>query len=255
MKSREQLVELARFLSRYAAHLMGTGVHTSRVVRNTKRIGESFGVETKLSVFQKTIIISLYDDDLHRNYAEVVECPHRPILFSHNTALSEFSWQVYDAPRPLAEVERRFEEIISRRLLPPWVILLLASLANLSFCQLFGGDAWSMLIVFIATACGFQLKNWMLQWHCNTYITFAASALVASMIASTTLCFETTSSIALATSVLYLIPGVPLVNGVIDILEGYTLTGTSRLINALLLILCIAIGLGTTLSIFHNSLL
>lgn len=60
---------------------------------------------------------------------------------------------------------------------------------------------------------------------------------------------------ALATSVLYLVPGVPLINGVIDIVEGHILIGFSRLINALLLIICIAIGLSATLLMVKNSLL
>ena len=59
----------------------------------------------------------------------------------------------------------------------------------------------------------------------------------------------------MSTSVLYLIPGVPLVNGVIDIIEGHIMIGASRLIDAMLLIFSIAVGLGFTLSIFHDSLL
>jgi len=55
--------------------------------------------------------------------------------------------------------------------------------------------------------------------------------------------------------VLYLIPGVPLINGVIDIVEGHTLTGITRLANALLLIVCLAIGLSFTLILFKGSLI
>ena len=47
----------------------------------------------------------------------------------------------------------------------------------------------------------------------------------------------------MATSVLYLVPGVPLINGIIDIIEGHVLAGVSRLINALLLIVCLSLGL------------
>lgn len=53
----------------------------------------------------------------------------------------------------------------------------------------------------------------------------------------------TTPEIAMATSVLYLVPGVPLINGIIDIIEGHVLAGVSRLINALLLIVCLSLGL------------
>ena len=53
----------------------------------------------------------------------------------------------------------------------------------------------------------------------------------------------TTPESAMATSVLYLVPGVPLINGIIDIIEGHVLAGVSRLINALLLIVCLSLGL------------
>jgi uncharacterized membrane protein YjjP (DUF1212 family) len=59
----------------------------------------------------------------------------------------------------------------------------------------------------------------------------------------------------MATSPLFLVPGVPLINGVIDIMEGHILIGISRLISALLLIVCIAIGLSATLMIVKDSLL
>jgi hypothetical protein len=58
-----------------------------------------------------------------------------------------------------------------------------------------------------------------------------------------------TPDMALGTSVLYLIPGVPLINSIMDIIDGHVLAGTSRFINACLLIICIAIGLSITLLI------
>ena len=58
-----------------------------------------------------------------------------------------------------------------------------------------------------------------------------------------------TPDIALASSVLYLIPGVPLINSIIDILGGHVLIGMSRAVNAAILIICIALGLSVTLLI------
>lgn len=84
---------------------------------------------------------------------------------------------------------------------------------------------------------------------------FIASAFVASMYASVALTFDTTSDVAIATSVLFLIPGVPLINGVIDIVEGHILNGIARLTSALMLIVCIAVGLSGTLMIVKSALL
>ena len=78
-----------------------------------------------------------------------------------------------------------------------------------------------MGIVFSATITGFYLKQQMQAKKINHYVVFIVSAFVASLCASTALIFDTTSEIAMATSVLYLVPGVPLINGVIDVVEGY----------------------------------
>ena len=112
-----------------------------------------------------------------------------------------------------------------------------------------------MTIVFSATITGMFLKQQMQRKHFNHYIIFIVCAFIASLCASTAYLFDTTSEIALATSVLYLVPGVPLINGVIDIVEGYTLTGFARLVNALMLVLCIAIGLSLTLVLVKDNLI
>ena len=133
--------------------------------------------------------------------------------------------------------------------------MFLVGFANASFCALFGGDWTSRSIVFSATLIGFYLKQVMQKKHLNHYIVFVVSAFIASLVASSALTLETTAEVAIATSVLYLVPGVPLLNGVIDIVEGHSLTGCARLIQALLLVLCIAVGLSGTLILVKNGLL
>ena len=59
MKTSESLLSIGKFIAEYSAHLMGAGVHTSRVVRNSKRIGEAFGLDVKLGVFHKNIILTI----------------------------------------------------------------------------------------------------------------------------------------------------------------------------------------------------
>ena len=49
------LKRIAQFLADYSARLIGSGVHTSRTVRNTKRIGTALGCETHLNLSMKTM--------------------------------------------------------------------------------------------------------------------------------------------------------------------------------------------------------
>lgn len=254
-KKKENLLDVGEFIAEYSAHMMGCGIHTSRVIRSAKRIGEAYGYIVMISVFQKSIILNLRNKETHEYYNEVINIPALPISFRDNSELSALSWETYDEHLPLSVLREKFQRIISIPPIRPLYVLILASLANASFCRLFGGDWYSAGIVLFATLVGLFLKQRLSKTALNHYIIFILSAFVASLCASVSLRFNITSEIALATSVLYLVPGVPLINGVIDIVEGHTLTGFSRLVQAGLLIICIAIGLSFTLLLFKNSLL
>lgn len=254
-RTKESLTDVSRFIAEYAAHMMGCGVHTSRVIRSAKRIGESFACTVKITVFQKNIILTVLDKETQELYNEVVDIPAHPISFEHNAELSALSWETYDCHLSLSTLWEKYNRILSAPLISPLYVLMLAAFANASFCRLFGGDFLSMGIVFSATVTGMFLKQQMTSAHINHYVIFIVSSFVASLCASIALIFDTTSEIALATSVLYLVPGVPLINGVIDVIEGYVLTGFARLVQAALLIICIAIGLSFTLLLIKDSLL
>ena len=255
MNVNEELKEIAKFVADYATCLMGSGVHTSRVVRNSKRIGESLGVLIRITTLHKSLILTVYNAHDDNAYTEVVDIPELPISFAYNAELSSLSWKAYDKRLPLEVLREEYRQIKAKPNMSPQVVLLLAGLANASFCRLFGGDWSAVGIVFIATLAGFFVRQQMQRRHINHFIVFTTSTFVASMCASATLLFHTTAEIAIATSVLFLIPGVPLINGVIDIVEGYALTGSSRLMHAFLLIICIAVGLSLPLLLFKNSLL
>lgn len=255
MNSPNELKEITRFLLEYANRLMGSGVHTSRVIRNTRRIGESLDVDVKMSVLHQTMVVTVCDKESNETYNEVSMVPALPISFELNAELSALSWEAYDNRLPLSTLWEKYNEIIAHPKMDPLCTLFLVGFANASFCALFGGDWTARGIVFSATLIGFYLKQVMQKKHINHYIIFMLSAFVASLVASSALTLNTTSEVAIATSVLYLVPGVPLLNGVIDIVEGHAITGCSRLIHALLLVLCIAVGLSFTLMMVRNSLL
>ncbi len=71
------------------------------------------------------------------------------INFSLNAELSALSWNIRDVKQTLASAELKFRHIISANYSNDGKILVLASLANASFCRLFGGDSVSMAVVFL----------------------------------------------------------------------------------------------------------
>lgn len=208
-----------------------------------------------MSSFQKSIIITVHDERSGEVVTRVVKIPALPISFERNSDLSALSWDAVDEHLSLTDLRDRYGELIANPRMDPIFVLLTVGLANASFCRLFGGDWTAVGIVFTSTLVGFSTRQWMQAHAVNHFLVFILSAFLASLCASSALGFDCTAEVAIATSPLFLVPGVPLINGVIDIVEGHILIGCSRLINALLLIVCIAVGLSATLMIVKNSLL
>lgn len=255
MKNRQDLSAILDFVSEYATYMLGSGVHTSRVVRNSQRIGQSQGVDIQLSTFQKSTILTARDNDSGESVTRVVSIPALPISFERNSDLSALSWDAIDLVLPLDEIRERYKKLIAKPRIDPIFVLVAASLANASFCRLFGGDWTACSIVFTSTLVGFAVKQRLTAHKVNHFLVFIIAAFTASLCSTAALRFDCTASTAIATSALFLIPGVPLINGVIDIVEGHILIGCSRLINALLLVFCIAIGLSATILMVKDSLL
>ena len=53
-------------------------------------------------------------------------------------------------------------------------------------------------------------------------------------------------------SIIPLIPGVPFTNGIRDIADGDYISGAVRLLDAILVFLCIAIGVGVMFTIYRR---
>lgn len=255
MKTQQELCDILGFIAEYATYQLGSGVHTSRVIRNAQRIGEELGVDVQLSSFQKSTILTVLDTVSGESATRVVAIPSLPISFERNSDLSALSWDALDEGLSLDEIRSRYRTLVDKPRMDPIFTLVVVGLANASFCKLFGGDWTAVGIVFTATLVGFAVKQRMQAHAVNHFLVFACSAFVASLCATAALRFDCTAEIALATSPLFLVPGVPLINGVIDIMEGHVLMGGSRLVNALLQIVCIAVGLSATLLMVKDSLL
>ena len=61
--TQEYIIGIANFIARYLSYMLGAGVHTSRVVRNSKRIGTALGVDVSIHTSQKTATLTVSDHD------------------------------------------------------------------------------------------------------------------------------------------------------------------------------------------------
>ncbi|MFI3292349.1 MAG: threonine/serine exporter family protein [Rikenellaceae bacterium] len=240
----DELVEVAELLLEVATSLMGAGAHTARIVHNTNRMALSFGYEVHFTIFHKTMTVMVRDRTTHESVTLVQPNKQMALNFRMVSELSALSWDTLDLELSPTQAREQYEEIIAHKRLSRWVVLLLVACANASFCRLFGGDFIGMGMVFTSTLIAFFVRQEMMNRHMNHSVVFVTASFISSLIAGLGIYhgWGTTPEIALATSVLFLIPGVPLINSIMDLMEGHILVGIARFVNATILIISITIG-------------
>ncbi|GLQ71307.1 threonine/serine exporter family protein [Vibrio penaeicida] len=126
-----------------------------------------------------------------------------------------------------------------------WLVVFMIGLSCASFSRLAGGD-WSVFaMTFFASSVGMIVRQEIGHRHFNPFLNFSITAFVTTLISAQAVTFQIGNEpfIAMASSVLMLVPGVPLINAVADMLKGYVNMGIARFVMASLLTLATAMGI------------
>jgi len=238
------LKEVAQFTASFATAMLSAGATTSRIERCVGRIAKGYGVDSVLSILPTRVLITVWDKEHEHNYSFVGETHSDGINLNTSTLLSNLSHLIeYNLPLDIAN--EKLNQALSRPRINPWIVIGLTSLANLSFCQLFGGDLVAMGIVFVATAVGFIYKNRFMGWKWDGKLVVLLSSLISALIGTSGFIFgiSNTPEIALGTSVLWLVPGIRFINAVSDMLRGHYMVAQSRMAESVIVTICLSIGL------------
>ena len=237
--------EICNFLANYASWMLGCGATCIRIGKNVERMAEAFSLNCEINIMPSHIVLSVWNDEHTDSYTTICKIHRCGISFNINTLLSRLSWAVADKKIDFKDAVTSFQQITTTKQENKYLVLVLASLANGSFCRLFGGDFISVGIVFMATLFGYGLKLVLLDYHTHMRLIFLCCAFVSSVISAAGKLFGlgATPEIALGTSVLYLIPGIPYINSLSDLLDGHYLCSFSRFMDAMVLTTCLSLGL------------
>lgn len=149
-------------------------------------------------------------------------------------------------------VNKRFNQIKPLRY-PCWLMVLMVGLSCACFCVLNQGGWDGALVTFIGSAVAMYARQSLTHRQFPPPINFCITAFVATSVTGWLLrlpLFSTTSPIAMAASVLLLVPGFPLINAVADMFKGHTNTSLARWAMASLLTLATCIGVIMALSLW-----
>ncbi len=216
-----------------------------RLEMNVNRMARVWGYEADLFTLPRHIHLTLRDIASQETNTVTVSVPPVPINFAVNTRLSNLSWKVADGKVDFSDAVALYRRIIRVPKQNDILLMLAVAAANAAFCRLFGGDIAAMLIVAVSTFCGYFLKLTMLCHHIDVRLTVIACAAVSSILAAGDYLFAIsgTPALAVGTSILYLVPGIPFINSFSDLFNRHYICAFSRFLDAVILTGCLSLGL------------
>lgn len=237
--------DVAAFLATYCASILSAGSTCARLEKNVARMANAFGVDVDVAVMPRHIHMTLVDRSGGAPVTRVIGVRPLNVSFRIVAGLSSLSSDVAAGKLDFAEAPRRYTSVMSEGGKIDTMVILGASAANASFCRLFGGDVVAMLVVALATLAGVTLKQTLLAMHCDVRVAFMLSAFVSAVIGCTCILFGigATPTVALGTSVLYLVPGIPFLNSFSDMLDRHYICAFVRFTDAAVLTGCLSAGL------------
>jgi len=232
--------------------LMSNGASTGRVRTTVNRIAEALGYDVELLITSRSLMLTVTEENGSDYTSSVRRTPPHGVNFKLVSGISRMSWRIIEDKLNLEQINNEITRITSLPHYPRLVVLSLVALAGASFCRLFGGEGWELVVTFVASFFGLYIRQEAIKKRFNPYLSIVFASFAASMIAglSVKLGIGDSPEHALATSVLFLIPGVPLINSLTDLIDGNTLNGIVRGINCFIMAFAIALGLMFAMQIY-----
>ena len=185
--------------------------------------------------------------------SQVRYVPLSSVHLGRVAAVNNLSREIVAQKYTVEEASRKIEQIDKLPFTSNAVQTLMSGLGAGAFCILFGGSLLDSAAAFLSGLVLWIFVLFLTARGANKImVNILASALVTAMgvLFFHLFSFGDSMDMIVIGSIVPLLPGVPLTNSIRDYLNGDYLSGTIRMIDALLIAASIAIGTGLVLSLY-----
>lgn len=248
-----EIRQLGKTLLEVGALLMSAGANTGRIRITINRIAGAFGYRTEMLISHRTIMLTLLSEGDEHFFTNLKRTSPHGVNFKMLSGISRMSWRVVEKKWSVDQINTELARLISLPHYPRLLTLGLVSLAGAAFCRLANGSVEDMLIVFAASFLGLWVRQESHRAGFNAYLCVYFAAFTAALIAGLPVKLGSPGEheAAFATCVLFLIPGVPLINSFSDLIDGNIQIGLVRGVNGLIIAFAIALGLSSAVLIYQ----
>ncbi len=264
--SREELMHKLDLLLRTGSVLVESAADTSRIMRNMKRTAAYLGLDERyLHLYVNYNVLMVNYSDETCSLTKFQRCVKHGINLTAISLISKLTWRAIREDYSLNQYKEALKEIkASKRSFSPWQVAIGGGFACGGFCIQFGCDWTAFFYCALAAILGFRLRMYLPTKGWNNYVAIGVAAFVSTLIAWLTSFLSLDSRIVsflpefmisstpwhpLMACALFIVPGVPLINFVNDMLDGYVETGIIRAVNTLLMVSAMSFGIALAIRV------
>ena len=236
-----------KILLRMGCLLSENGANANQIVRDMQRAAAYMGIprdDLHIHIAYSNILINIHStEDCFTSFRKVQYMGANMEVIS---AISVLTWTALRKDYTLDEFAEELERIAEKE--PPYsnaVSAIFAGFACGAFPILFGGTIISAWITTVCALLGFIVQLILKRFQINGYIGIACAAAVSSGLAFLSgYLFDFTDVIyATIACTLFMVPGIPLINTVDDLLNNHILAGITRAVHTLLIVGSMTVGI------------
>lgn len=222
--------------------LVESAADTNRIVAEMKRCAQLLGLpEEYLHIDVQYTMLAVNLSDRGHTFSKFQRCENHRVNMDAILDIARLLTKAKQEAYSLERLERSIAFIRHKRKnYPPMLVAIGAGLACGGFCKLFGCDWIAFLLASLCAFAGFSARQLLNRLQLNHYLVIFIASLVATCCAYLTYLtgWSHTPMHPLLACALFIIPGVPMINFVDDMVDNYISVGIVRALNT-----CISVGM------------
>ena len=247
-QSDEEVLDLALM----AGHiLLENGAEIYRVEETIDRICGYYGVNSENAFVLSNGIFLTAGSARESFFAKVQHIPVSGTHLNKVAAVNQLSREIVEGKHTIQEAYRILEEIRTMPGKKRWMQTLASGVGSAAFCIFFGGTFGDSLAAFAAGICLYLYVLWLSVPHLSKIVGNIGGGALVTVVCCLLYLMGVGENLnfMMIGTIMPLVPGVAFTNSIRDVADGDYISGSVRMLDALLVFFCIAIGVGIGFSL------
>jgi len=247
----EEVLDLALM----AGHiLLENGAEIYRVEETIDRICGYYGVNSENAFVLSNGIFLTAGSARESFFAKVQHIPVSGTHLNKVAAVNQLSREIVEGKHTIQDAYRILEEIRTMPGKKRWMQTLASGVGSAAFCIFFGGTFGDSLAAFAAGICLYLYVLWLSVPHLSKIVGNIGGGALVTVVCCLLYLMGVGENLnfMMIGTIMPLVPGVAFTNSIRDVADGDYISGSVRMLDALLVFFCIAMGVGLVFSVFHQ---